>query len=116
MLGDLLQPVKTKLFDHRMADGSRNFADLPEICDWSDLRRHVGHLPGAKETRYLSDGITEMWLDFTFEGHSFSVNNQMGDFWFFVRDPSCPEAILKAVIEHCERLILPEDGGDDASS
>ena len=90
-----------------MQDGSRRFAELPEACSWKRFRQHIGRLRGATVTDYLTDNVTEMWLDFSFRGHAFTVNNQYGDFWFFVRDPACPDDILAAVVEHCEPL-LPE--------
>ena len=31
-------------------------------------------------------------------------SRQFGDYWIFVRDPICPDDILKAVVEHCETL------------
>lgn len=85
-----------------MHDGSRLFAELPEACSWESLRQHIARLPGATVTHYLTDNVTEMWLDFSFRGHAFTVNNQYGDFWFFVRDPACPDDVLAAVIDHCE--------------
>jgi hypothetical protein len=90
-----------------MHDGSRHFADLPESCSWGKLRKHIERLSGAKATDYVADNATEMWLDFSFRGHAFTVNNQFGDFWFFVRDPACPNDILVEVVEHCESLIPP---------
>jgi hypothetical protein len=62
-------------------------------------------LPGTEVTKYLTDNVTEMWLDFSFRGHSFTVNNQYGEFWFFVTDPACPDDIRTAVVEHCELLL-----------
>ncbi len=34
-----------------------------------------------------------------------SINNQFGEFWFFVDDPKCPSSILAAVIVHCEKVL-----------
>ena len=90
-----------------MHSGARQFAELPEDCSWDEFRRHIAHLPGAKVTGYVSDQVTEMWLDFSFRGHAFTVNNQFGDYWIFVRDPMCPDDILVAVVEHCEALLTP---------
>ena len=98
-------PVRTALTNFPMHDGSRKFAELPEACSWEEFRQHIQRLSGAVITDYDTDHITEMWLDFSFRGHTFSVNNQYGDFWFFVSDPSCPDDILIAVIEHCEPLL-----------
>jgi len=88
-----------------MHDGSRKFTELSETVTWDKFRQHITRLSGANVTDYLTDHVTEMWLDFTFRGHNFTVNNQSGDFWFFVVDPSCPDDILSAVVEHCEPVL-----------
>jgi hypothetical protein len=97
--------VRKPLLNSRMHDGSRHFAELPEVCSWDTLRQHITRLGGAAVTRYLTDDVTEMWLDFSFRGHAFTVNNQSGDFWFFVRDPACADEILLSVVDHCEPLL-----------
>ena len=89
-----------------MHDGSRQFAELPEVCSWHDFRRHIERLSDATVTKFLTDDITEMWLDFSFRGHAFTVNNQCGDFWFFVSDPACPDDVLTAIVEHCEPILV----------
>ncbi len=93
-----------KLFDFRMHDGSRNFADLPEIIFFDKLREITKHLEGATETGFLTDWVTEVWLDFEFRGQKFSINNQNGDYWFFVENPNCTDDILLEVIEHFQKF------------
>jgi len=95
--------MKSKLFDYRAHDGSRQFAALPEVFPWELLRDRINELSGALVTDYMTDNVTEMWLDFSFRGHKFTVNNQFGEFWFFVQDPACPDEVLTTVIEHCVR-------------
>jgi len=99
--------VVVKLLDIRAADGSRQFAAFPESVSWTALREHIAGLPGAKETAYVTDQVTEAWLDFDYKGHAFSVNNPFGEFWFFVRDPGAPEAWLREVWAHCAPLLDP---------
>lgn len=94
-----------QLFDIRMHDGSRHFTDAPEIVSWDCLRDHLAQLPGAEITGYVTDHITEVWIDFTFQGYRFSVNNQHGDYWFFAEDPDTPEFTLLRVMAHCEPLF-----------
>jgi hypothetical protein len=101
------------LLDIRMADGSRHFGDLPETYDadqpqWHRLREHVGQLPGARLTGFVTDDVTEAWIDFAHRGHTFSLNNQAGEWWFFVEDPACPDDILGQVLEHFELLLGAE--------
>lgn len=93
------------LIDIRMQDGSRQFAALPEVISWEELRDHIAALPDADITGHLTDRVTEVWIDFSYRGHSMSVNNQYGEFWFFVDDPDCPAAILTAVVGHCEKVL-----------
>lgn len=59
---------------------SRQFVDLPESVDWKVLRGHLEKMPDAFVTDYVSDGVTEMWLDFNYKGNRFSVNNQFGEY------------------------------------
>jgi hypothetical protein len=94
-------PKPIKLFDLRMRDGSRQFLALPESVPWNLLRDHVAELKGGKVTGYLTDQITEVWIDFTFRGQKFTINNQFGEYWFFVKNPDCPAEILQHVAEHC---------------
>ena len=99
--------MKAALTNFSMHDGSRHFVSLPEVCSFESLRRHVANLAGATMTNYLSDEVTEGWLDFSFRGHAFTINNQYVEFWFFVSDPACPDNILAAVVEHFESLLSP---------
>ena len=100
-----------RIFDFRMCDGSRNFADLPQNLDWYPVRDHVQALPGAVLTGFLTDHVTEAWIDFTYRSHRFSINDQNGDYWFFVDDPECDEAILGEVLTHFEGLLLLDEKG-----
>jgi hypothetical protein len=93
-----------RLFDLRMHDGSRHFFDIPERVDaeppeWHGLRKHLNALPDFQVTGFLTDYITEAWIDFRHQGHRFSLNNQHGSWWAFVDDPACPDAILIRVAE-----------------
>ena len=54
-------------------------------------------------SKFLCDGVTEAWIDFAYEGHSFTINDQFGAHWFFVPDRACPEALLRVVLEHFDQ-------------
>ena len=99
--------MKALLTDFRMHDGSRHFVSLPEASAFDVVRQHAARLPGATETDWVSDGVTEMWLDFTFREHTFTVNSQFGEYWFFVENPACDDEILTAVVTHFESLLCP---------
>ena len=94
-----------ELLDRKMNDGSRHFVDMPEVVFFDDFADHVELLEGAEITEFITDGVVEMWLDFEFRNHKFSVNNQFGDYWFFVQDPDCPEEILLEVVDHFRSLL-----------
>lgn len=101
-----------RVFDVRMNDGSRHFGSLPEWYDphspeWHRLRDHVALLPGAVLTDFLTDDVMEAWIAWTWRGHALSMNNQHGQWWFFVADPLCPEAVLAEVLDHFETLLEP---------
>jgi len=93
------------LFDMRMNDGSRHFVDMPEVVFFDELADHVEELDGAEITEFITNGVVEMWLEFEYRGQKFSVNNQLGDYWFFVENPECPEEILFEVIDHFRQLL-----------
>ena len=93
------------LFDMRMNDGSRHFVDMPEVVFFDELADHVEELDGAEITEFITNGVVEMWLEFEYRGQKFSVNNQLGDYWFFVQNPECPEEILFEVIDHFRQLL-----------
>jgi hypothetical protein len=88
-----------------MNDGSRHFGELPQTVLWYDLRDHIEKLEGAVITGFLTDDVTEAWIDFTYKDHKFSVNDQMWKYWFFVKDPKCPNDILRAVLSHCGLVL-----------
>ena len=93
------------LFDMKMNDGSRHFVDMPEVVFFDEFYDHAEKLEDAEITEFITDGVVEMWLDFEFRGHKFSVNNQFGDYWFFVEDAECPDEILLEVAAHFRALL-----------
>jgi hypothetical protein len=88
-----------------MHDGSRNFAKMPQAASWPALRNHLEQLEGLVVTAFLTDHVTEAWLDFEFRGHAFTVNNQFGEYWFFVRDPECDDSTLQTIVGHGRHLL-----------
>jgi hypothetical protein len=82
-----------------MADGSRHFAEVswrPPLT----LKQRLLESPGVTVTAFI-DLVAETWIDFEYAGHLFSAHNPLNDFWLFVRDPECPEALLREV----ERML-----------
>ena len=97
-----------KLLKIEMNDGSRHFGELPQTVLWHELRNHIETLDGAVVTTFVTDNVTEAWIDFSYRDHSFTVNDQFGAYWFFVNDPTCPDEILEAVLAHCEIIWVTE--------
>ena len=56
-------------------------------------------------TQFLTDGITQAWIDFSYRGYDFSVNDQFGSYLFFVSNPNCPDEDLEAVLSHCQAVL-----------
>jgi len=86
-------------------DGSRHFASLPATRDCYEVRDHVQDLEGAALTRFHCDGVTEAWIEFAPLGESFSINDQFGEYWFFVGSSTCPEQALHSVKVHWAALL-----------
>ena len=107
---DLIAPfdMASRLLNIIMRDGSRYFGDLPASVLWYEARDHVEKLEGANLTGFITDHITEAWIDFPFSGHKFSINDQFGDYWFFVDDPNAPDEILEKVLAHFRALLGEE--------
>lgn len=96
--------MKPTITDIRMCDGSRHFVSLPESASPRKVLWHVLRLGFAVPYSYLSTAI-ECWIDFWYKGHRFTVNNQYGEYWFFVNNPACPPAVLEQVASHFSKLL-----------
>ena len=76
------------------------FHSIPESDDLQKIVQIIRALPTVKIDKILSDKVTEIWLDFHFQDHQFSINNQMGEYWFFCLE-DCPldvrESLLKSL-------------------
>ncbi len=103
-----------ELTNHIMRDGSRCFVSLQPSADWKAVRDHAARLEHANVTGFLTDSVTEAWIDFDYAGYKFSINDAPGDYWFFVNDPACPDTILQLVADHFEALLEP--GGSKLGS
>lgn len=104
--------MTVRIYDGRFNDGTRHFASLPWDLDVEHapgelLRDHLTTLDGAAITRFVTDEVTEAVIEFDYRDHHFSVNNQHGRWLFGVKDPSCPDEILRAVINHCAAYLDP---------
>jgi hypothetical protein len=91
-----------------------SFCRFPQTRFWHELRRHLAALPGVTVTSFEDMPIAGAgsWLDFTFRGHSFTINAESGEFVFFVEDTDCPASVRAEVAAHFESLL--GDGGDNS--
>ena len=92
-----------------LSDNARHFVDFPEVIFFDDFHDHVEALHGTEIKKFEMDGILEMWLEFTFRENTFFVNNRMGDYWFFVNDPKCPDEILIEIADHFRKLLEKDE-------
>ena len=96
-----------ELLNDKMHNGSRNFILLPAgRVPAFRLFFRIFTLFGAYPTAFIPS-FAESWIDFKYKGHKFSINDQFGDYWFFVNDPSCPDSLLLIVTEHFASVLLP---------
>jgi len=100
----LIEELKAKL-----PEDALHFVDFPEVIFFDEFGDHVEALEGAEINEFEMDGTFEIWLEFTFRENHFYVNNRLGDYWFFVRDPKCPEEILLEIAEHFRKLLEKPD-------
>lgn len=81
------------------------FVALPQVRLWHDLRDNLQTLHGVEINDFLTDGVIGSWIDFTFRGHRFTINEQSGRYQFFVADPGCPDDVLGEVTKHCRSFL-----------
>jgi hypothetical protein len=95
-----------KLLDIRSKDGSRQFFDLQKSISWDDLIIHLKKLDQLEIKEFLPSPDLGSWLDFSFKKFEFSVNEQIGMYWFFVENSSCPDEVLYQLAEHLSAIIV----------
>ena len=100
----LIEELRAKL-----PEDALHFVDFPEVIFFDEFSDQLETLEGSEITEFEMDGTFEMWLEFTFRENKFYVNNRLGDYWFFVRDPKCPEEILLEIAGHFRKLLEKED-------
>ena len=93
-----------KITNFVMHDGSRHFVSLPEVKEPPAMFWHIFRLGFAFPYFYLSNAM-ESWIDFWYKGYRFTINNQYGEYWFFVKNPLCPEKILNDVAAHFSKIL-----------
>jgi len=85
-----------KIFSIISHDGkSKHFFSLPELIPMEELTKSLESIPGVDIKNELTDSVTEIWVDFNYQGSNYSVNNQHGDYYFFVDDLELSDEILQ---------------------
>jgi hypothetical protein len=88
------------MFGGSNMDDRLQFLHLPTSISWDELIASIRKLEKTKIKTFLPDHINGSWLDFSFSSYEFSINDQLGTYWFFANDPSCPEDILLQLTLH----------------
>ena len=93
-----------------------SFCKFPQTRFWHQIREHLSALPGVAVTHAADDPVIGSWIDFTFRGHSFTINSESGEFIFFATDTDCPQSSLAEISAHFEVFRTEGtdygDGGD----
>lgn len=88
-----------------MNDNARHFVDLPEVIFFDELSDHLEELPGYQLNEFEVDGVVGLWIEFEWANNKFFVDNQPGDYRFYVEDPKCEEGILLEISNHLRSLL-----------
>jgi hypothetical protein len=88
-----------------MTNNTYMFVALPQVRLWHDLHEYLQRLQGVNITGFLTDGVIGSWIDFSFRGHSFTINEQSGQYQFFVGDADCSDEVLSEVTRHCKAFL-----------
>lgn len=96
--------IWVEYLDERMQDGSRLFAVFKFDPGWRVLHRHLQTMEGLVVTGFLTDGVTEGWLDFNYFGKSFTIHDPLGEFHVFSQDGDCSPFILGELMKHFRKL------------
>ena len=81
------------------------FCKFPQTRFWDDVRQHLATLPGVAVTNATDAPVVGSWIDFTFRGHSFTINAESGEFVFFVEDTDCPAPVRAEIAEYFESFF-----------
>lgn len=87
-----------------MHGGSLHFAIFSDTIAPLSVPLKIIRLKGAFPTAYVP-GLDETWIDFRYRNHKFSIHRTLGDYWFFVENPDCPESILDRVSQHFSKYF-----------
>jgi hypothetical protein len=92
------------------------FRKFAQTCFAYQLRDHLAGLQGAAITDTIDAPIAGSWIEFTYGGHSFTINEEAGEFVFSVEEPECPQCLLSDVSAHFEPFFAERghrgEGGD----
>jgi len=94
-----------EMLNELMKDGSLLFAEISEGITWEQLKYHIEGLEQLYIMDFLTDGVTEAWLDFYYYGQIFSIHSpMMGGYLLYAKDHNCPAFMLMELIVHFRKL------------
>ena len=89
------------------------FCKFRQTRFWHEIREHLSALPGVAVTDAADDPVIGSWIDFTFRGHSFTINSESGEFMIFAEDTDSPESVRADIRAHFETFPAePTENGD----
>ena len=95
---------------------NNGFCKFPQTRFWHEVRDYLTELPGVAVTDAIDAPVVGSWIDFTFRGHSFTINAESGEFVFFVEATGCTESVCAEVKAHFAWFFAERtdqgDGGD----
>lgn len=95
-----------KALDEKMEDGSLLFAELSSEISWVDLRNHFERIDQLLIMKFVTDGITEAWLDFYYYDQHFTIHCPLDIYLVFAQDYDCPAFMLNDLLAHF-RAVMP---------
>ena len=94
---------KFDLLNFKANDNIRNFYAFPFHIDWYKINDRLNSISDIEVNDFITDGIIEAWIDFTYKNHKFSINNQFSEYWLFDNSGECEEEILQEHLNKIER-------------
>jgi hypothetical protein len=93
---------------------NNGFCKFPQTRLGCEIRERLVELPGVAVTDAIDAPIAGSWIEFTFRGHSFTINEESEEFVFYVEDGDCPAAVLAEVAGHFDLFFSGQtDHGDN---
>lgn len=108
--------MKVHYLNERMADGSRLFAVTAEPCPWARMHAWLQQVEGLTLGGPPLEGLDEVWADFRYLNHDFTVHAVPGEMRFFVGQGEATTLVLNFLLEQIRALPSSQAGASDGVS